>query len=64
MADKASESSTEAILRTLPEGSLLKELMRPRNAVHVEVRASFELDDAKIFDLNGKGLTVTCVTSN
>lgn len=42
----------------------LQELLRPRNAVSIEVKAHFELDDARIFDLNGDGLKVTVVTEN
>lgn len=42
----------------------LQELLRPRNSVQIEVKAHFELDDARIFDLNGSGLKVTVVTEN
>jgi hypothetical protein len=30
----------------------------------IEVKATIELDDANMFDLNGKGITVASVTSN
>ena len=32
--------------------------------MNIELKASIELDDARIFDLNGKGLTIAMVTSN
>lgn len=35
-----------------------------KNTVTIEVKASFELDDAKIFDLNGKGLQIAVVAVN
>ncbi len=35
-----------------------------RGKVTIEVKATFELDDAKVFDLQGKGLTITSVASN
>jgi len=35
-----------------------------KNNVSVEARANFDLDDAKIFDLNGDGLKVTIVAVN
>lgn len=35
-----------------------------KNAVSIEVKTHFELDDARIFDLNGEGIKVTVVTEN
>jgi hypothetical protein len=55
------------------EKSLVSELSLPEaqgkskvigGKVTIELKAAFELDDARIFDLNGKGLTVAMVTSN
>jgi len=42
----------------------VRKLIQPRNVVTIEVRSHFELDEARIFDLNGKGLTVTVVAVN
>jgi hypothetical protein len=36
----------------------------PKGRVNIEVKANFDLDDARIFNLNGEGLTITMVTSN
>ncbi len=35
-----------------------------RNQIVIETKATFALDDSRIFDLNGKGLTVTSIASN
>ena len=45
-------------------GPPLSELLKARNTVSIELKTHFELDDARIFDLNGKGITVTVVTEN
>lgn len=42
--------------------SRVKELGRGR--VNIEIKASFELDDARVFDLNGGGLTIAAIASN
>ncbi len=59
---KTKASSTTAAEAT--EGPQLRELLKPRNTVEIEVKTHFELDDARIFDLNGKGITLTVVTEN
>lgn len=65
MADPSSESVPSAATDLSGiQGTTLRELLKPRNAAAIEVKAHFELDDARIFDLNGKGITVTVVTEN
>lgn len=32
--------------------------------VNIEIKGSFQLDDARIFDLNGGGLTIAAIASN
>ena len=34
------------------------------NSVTIETKANFELDESRVFDLNGKGLTVSVVAVN
>jgi len=54
-AQQESEALSEALARSSSPN---------RGKVNIEIKASFELDDARIFDLNGKGLTIAAVTSN
>jgi len=61
--DQPVQASVEASA-PIAEASSVRELLKPRNVVRIELKAHFELDEARLFDLNGKGITLTAVTVN
>lgn len=54
----------EAVLRHLGAAKAGAALGGGGNQVHIETRATFSLDDHKVFDLNGEGLKLTVVAVN
>lgn len=56
--EKEMPAGTPSLSAALAEGTPGK------GKLNIEIKATFELDDARIFDLNGDGLTIACVTSN
>lgn len=48
----------------IPNDPSQTEQPKTRGKVTIEVKATFDLDDAKIFDLQGKGLTITSIATN
>lgn len=54
----------EAILRHLSKDIRTTATQAGRNRVTIETKADFELDESRIFDLNGEGLKVTVVAVN
>ena len=55
----------DAILRHLSKDIRTSATTQPgANRVTIETKANFELDESRIFDLNGEGLKITVVAVN
>jgi len=54
----------DALLKHLSEKTDARVTVPAKNNVTLEAKANFNLDEAKVFDLNGDGLKVTVVAVN